>query len=74
MFAYKGAYMAVSSSSFYDENAYEYNKETGEITRNENYDGVNALFDLPLDKSKADEDGGEKYINEMLKEWEFLNK
>jgi len=69
MFAYKGSYMAVSSSTFYDNDAYIYNEETGEITRNEDYDGVNALFDLPLDESKADKDAGEKYIKEMLDKW-----
>jgi len=69
MFAYKGAYMAVSSSSFYDDNAYVYNEETGEISRNENYVGVNALFELPLDKTKSDETAGEKYINEMNNKW-----
>ncbi len=63
-FANRGLYLCVSSSVFYDWEAYNFNESTGEITRNEAYDGVNALFDLPLDDSKADEAAAEAYIKE----------
>ena len=61
-FAGRGVYLGVLGSAFYDNNAYNFNNETGEITRNENYEGINALFELPLDKSKADEVKAEKLI------------
>lgn len=61
-FAGRGVYLGVLGSTFYDNNAYNFNNETGEITRNENYEGINALFELPLDKSKADEVKAEKLI------------
>lgn len=54
-FADRGVYIGVLDDVFYDRDAYKFDKKTGEITRNENYNGVNALFKLPLDKSKADE-------------------
>lgn len=54
-FAGRGVYLGVLGDTFYDRKAYNFNKTTGEITRNESYKGINALFKLPLDQSKADE-------------------
>ncbi len=65
MFADRGAYLCVSTSMSYDINAYNYDEKTGDITRNKNYDGLNALFELPLDKSRADRDAADKYIKEI---------
>lgn len=65
MFADRGIYMGVSSGSFYDSNAYLFDEKTGEIKRNESYDGVNALFVLPLDKSKADPAAAQAYLEEL---------
>lgn len=65
MFADRGAYLCVSTSMSYDINAYNYDEKTGDITRNNNYDGLNALFELPLDKSRADRDEADKYIKEI---------
>lgn len=65
VFADRGVYLGVLDSGFYDIEAYNFNKKTGEITRNDNYEGVNALFELPLDKSKADE----KAAQEQIEEW-----
>lgn len=62
MFADRGVYVGVSSGSFYDDEAYYYEESTGEIKRNESYSGVNALFKLPIDKSKADPEAAEKYL------------
>ena len=66
MFADRGAYLCVSTSMTYDINAYNYDEKTGDITRNNNYDGLNALFELPLDKSRADRDEADKYIKEIV--------
>ncbi len=68
MFADRGIYVGVSSGTFYDNGAYLYNEETGEMKRNEDYEGVNALFVLPVDKSKADPAAAEKYLQEMEEE------
>ena len=65
VFAKRGVYLGVSSGTFYNKNAYNFDKETGEIRRNEKYDGVNALFDLPLDELKGDEAAAK----EQLAKW-----
>lgn len=64
-FAGRGVYLGVLGDTFYDRKAYNFNKTTGEITRNESYKGINALFKLPLDQSKADE----KKAEELLAKW-----
>lgn len=64
-FAARGVYVGVLNEQFYNVEAYHFDKETGEISRNEEFGGVNALFKLPLDESKADE----KAAEEKLAEW-----
>ncbi|WP_315116217.1 hypothetical protein [uncultured Clostridium sp.] len=68
MFSDRGLYLSISTSSFYDVNAFNYNEKTGEISPNTNYNGANALFNLPLDIRKADYEKAEKYLKELLKE------
>ncbi len=70
MFADRTLYLAVSSGSLYDSNAYQFDEATGEITRTENYEGVNALFHLPLDEKKADQEKADAYIRELEQELE----
>ena len=53
IFADHGLYLCVSEGMFYNTEAYCYDKLTGKISRNEKYEGLNALFDLPVDISKA---------------------
>jgi len=62
MFADKGIYVGVSTGTFYDTNAYIYHAETGEMSCNESYSGVNALFQLPIDKNKADPAAAAAYL------------
>ena len=64
MFADKGIYVGVNTGSFYDTDAYRFDESTGEITRNESYQGVNALFVLPVDKSKADPAAAQAFLKE----------
>ncbi len=45
-----------------------FDEATGEITRNEGYEGVNALFLLPLDKGKADKEKAEAYLKQLEEE------
>lgn len=68
MFADRTLYLSVNSGVFYDSDAYQFEEATGEITRNENYHGVNALFQLPLDETKADREKADAYIRQLEKE------
>lgn len=54
-FAKRGVYLGVLMIQLIDDTAYCFDKETGEITRNEDFDGMNLLFNLPLDEAKGDE-------------------
>lgn len=67
-FADRGLYIGVSSGTFYDSEAYLFDPESGEITRNEAYDKVNALFDLPLDPAKGDPAAAEAFLKSMEEE------
>ncbi len=69
MFADRQVYLCVNDGSFYNNEAYLYDEASGSIGRNEDYQGVNALFTLPLDKSKADKEAAEKYVKEFEAEW-----
>ncbi len=63
VFADRELYLCIlGGTSFYDRAAYLYNEETGAISRNEAYDGLNALFSLPIDASKADAGKAEALI------------
>lgn len=53
-FADYGIYVGVSDGDMYNNQAYIYDTDTGEILRSETYQGVNALFDLPVNTAKAD--------------------
>lgn len=64
-FADQSVYLCVSNTVLYDADGFHYNKKSGEITRNEEYKGLNALFQLPLDTSRADE----KAAEEQLRQW-----
>lgn len=65
IFADRGLYLSVNDGIFFENSAYHMDQATGEITRNEAYNGVNALFRLPIDTSKADPDAADAYIREM---------
>ena len=65
MFADHEIYVGVSSGVFYDSNAYVYEESTGKMTRNQKYEGVNALFILPVDKSKADPAATKAYLESL---------
>lgn len=61
-FAKRGVYLGVLMTRLIDDTVYHFDKETGEITRNEDYDGMNLLFNLPLDESKGNEAAAEKQL------------
>lgn len=62
VFAKRGVYLAVQDGAFYNDAAYAFDKKTGKITRKKQYQGINVLFDLPLDQSKGDEIAAKKQI------------
>lgn len=69
MFADRQVYLCVNDGNFYNNEAYLYDESSGGISRNEAYQGVNALFTLPLDKGKANKEAAEKYVKDFEEEW-----
>ncbi|MDD3796301.1 MAG: hypothetical protein PHE06_10105 [Lachnospiraceae bacterium] len=65
MFADHTIYLCVSDGIFYNQDAYQYDASSGKISRNEAYEGVNALFVLPMDADKADPSAAAAYISDM---------
>jgi hypothetical protein len=65
LFADRSIYLCVMDTPFYNVEAYNYDEKTGEITVNENYTGMNLLFNLPLDKAKADPEAASKYLEQF---------
>lgn len=53
-FADHTIYLCVTDTDFYRKGLYNYDEADGSISRIEDYDGLNALFELELDASKAD--------------------
>ena len=47
--------------------AFNYDDTTGNYSVNKTYKGVKALFELPLDKSKADDKAANEYLERQNK-------
>jgi cell wall-associated NlpC family hydrolase len=72
IFSDHNIYFCILDSTFYSAEAYLYEKETGTVTRNESYGGLNALFQLPLSPSRANPQKAEAYIESLgITEKEF---
>lgn len=65
MFADHTIYLCVLDDPLYNSQAYDYDEVTGEITRNDTYQGVNALFELPIDPSKADRKAAAEKVDKI---------
>ena len=65
LFADRGVYIGVNDGPFYESDAFLYNEATGEITRNESYPGLNALFTLPLDPARADPAAAQAWLDAL---------
>ena len=65
IFADHKLHLCVMDSTFYDKDAYNYDGKTGAITPNTDYEGMNLLFDLPLDASKANPQKVEEYLKDF---------
>lgn len=70
VFADHQLYLCVSDGTFYKREAYNYDEVTGEISRNEDYDGLNILFRLPIDPSRADPEAAAEYLKSLEEEQE----
>lgn len=69
LFADKEVYLCLAdeNSAGVINQAYNYDDTTGKISRNEAYDGCNALFTLPFDEKKADPKKAESYLRSLEK-------
>lgn len=63
IFSGRGVYMGVVERFGDELDAYSYQEEAGTYKINEDYQKINALFTLPLDTSKADEEQVQSYIH-----------
>lgn len=73
IFADRTVYLCVSDQdqngvTGYNEDAYMYDCNTGEISRVDNYDGVNALFVLPLDEDLADPAAAKEFLSDFVQD------
>ena len=64
-FADRKIYVGVSDGEAYDDKAYVYDSVSGGISRNESYEGVNALFTLSIDSNLADQKKAAEVISSM---------
>lgn len=64
-FADHELYLCVTDTGFYDSNLYHYDETNGSISRNTEYKGLNALFDLEIDVSLADPARAQALIDEV---------
>ena len=55
----------MSEGSNYNANAYRYDSASGTLTRNESFNGVNALFTLPVDPTMGDSEKATNLIDAM---------
>ena len=56
--------LAVMSSTFYNVNGFIYNDSTGQISKNEDFNGVNILFELPIDDTLGNEEKVSSFFEE----------
>lgn len=65
IFANHDLYLCICDGSFYNKELYDYDEATGMISRNEAYEGLNALFHLPIDPANADPQKAQDYIRSL---------
>jgi hypothetical protein len=65
-FADQVVYLGISMEPFPDFERLLFDEKTGEITTNPAYTSPNALFVIPLDKSKADPQKAEQHLDKMI--------
>lgn len=65
IFADQDLYLCVLDRAFLNAEPYTFDEATGVISRNESYEGLNALFTLPLDESKANPAAAKAYVDSL---------
>ncbi len=65
IFADRGLYLFVQGGTFPDIEAWNFDESLGSITENPDYEGLNILFELPIDKAKGDRAAAEEYLKGM---------
>lgn len=63
IFADRGVSLGIVEEFGEETEAFQYNPAFGTYSRNEDYTKINALFELPLDASKADPEAAEAYFS-----------
>ena len=66
MFADRGVYIGITDGSCPNNQAYLLDEQTGELSVNPDYDGTNILFELPIDKSLADPEKAQAFLDGIL--------
>ncbi len=74
IFSQIGVYLGITKNIGEGAGAFVYDEKTGIYSRNQEYDGVNALFELPLDKGKADNEAAEKSFEKLKNDSEESSK
>lgn len=64
-FADKHVYLAVVDSPFLSNEPFCFDEATGLISENKSYDGTNILFELNLDKTKANPEKTAEYLEKI---------
>ncbi len=67
LFADRGVYIGVNDGTFYESSAFLYDSVTGNISRNESYQGLNALFTLPLNPAHADPAAAQAWLDALAR-------
>ena len=67
LFANRALYLCITDTPFYEKNAFTVDAE-GRLLENPSYEGLNVLFDLPLDEAKADLEAAQAYIDALWPE------
>lgn len=75
-FADHELYLCVTDTAFYDSSLYNYHEADGSISRNTEYQGLNALFTLKLDTALADPEKAQALIDKVNasspdEDWEY---
>lgn len=66
-FADQNLYVCVTDTTFYKKGLYEWKESEGTIVRNDGYEGLNALFELQIDPSKADPEKAGSFLEKLEK-------
>lgn len=64
MFADRTVYLAITTGADYGI-AYDYDKTTGKISVNSDFEGINELFEIGFDPQKADKEKQEVYLKQF---------